>query len=124
MPEHEGRGADRRSAWTDPHFWMPIIINAVASLIAIVTIVNNTHSDIVSLKEKIAELRGQVSTLQSLATTTTEQKGKMEALTDRVVKLENFKDTQEQAYNFNFTTRLAGAEARLGISQSSKKRGD
>lgn len=118
MPSEHERGSDRRSAWTDPHFWMPIIINVVASLIAIVTIVNNTHSDVVSLKEKIAELRGQVTTLQSLVTVTTEQKGKIEALTDRVGKLENFQSTQEQAYNFNFTTRLARAEEHLGIRPS------
>lgn len=103
---------------------MPIIINAVASLVAIVTIVNNTHSDIVGLKEKIAELRGQVTTLQSLATITTEQKGDIKALNDRVGKLEGFQATQEQAYNFNFTTRLARVEAKAGIQQSTKKEGD
>jgi|GEM_PF-3055905 len=118
MAEHETphRGGDRRSAWTDPHFWMPLVIQAIISLVAIVTIVANTRSDVSSLKETIAELRGQVTALQSLVTITTEQKGKMEALEGRVTKLENFQETQEKAYNINFTTRLARVEARQGVS--------
>jgi len=116
MTEHEGRGADRRSAWTDPHFWMPLVIQAVISLIAIVTIVNKTGNDITILKEKVDELKGQVTTLQTLATSTIETKGDIKALTDRVGKLENAQETQEKAYNINFTTRLARVEARQGIS--------
>lgn len=116
------RGGDRRSAWTDPHFWMPLIIQAVISLIAIVTIINQTGADIRVLKEKVDELKGQVTTLQSLASATIETKGRIEALTDRVVKLENFKDTQELAYNFNFTTRLAHAESKLGIPTPETKK--
>lgn len=119
----EERGGDRRSAWTDPHFWMPLIIQAVISLIAIVTIINKTGADITVLKEKVDELRGQVTTLQSLATASVEAKGKVEALTERVGKLETFQSTQELAYNFSFTTRLARAEEHLGIPPP-KKQGD
>lgn len=118
------RGGDRRSAWTDPHFWVPIVIQAIISFAAIVTIVANTRSDLVSLKSKIDELKGQVATLQSLATVTTEQKGDIKALDARVGKLENFESTQTQAYNYNFTTRLAGVEAKVGIQRGAKKEGD
>lgn len=126
MSDREGRGGDRRSAWTDPHFWIPICIQALISFAAIVTIVANTRSDITSLKETIAELRGQVTMLQSLVTVTTEQKGDLKALDARVGKLESFESTQTQAYNYNFTTRLAGVEAKVGIQRgsSSKKEGD
>lgn len=122
IADFEQRVRDRRSAWTDPHFWVPIAIQALISFAAIVTIVTNTRSDIISVKEKIAELRGQVTTLQSLVTITTEQKGKLDAIEERLKKMENFRDTQEQAYNFNFTTRLAKVEARSGIT--SKKDGE
>lgn len=126
MTDREGRGADRRSAWTDPHFWIPIGIQALISFAAIVTIVANTRSDITGLKETIAELRGQVTMLQSLVTVTTEQKSDLKALDARVGKLENFESTQTQAYNYNFTTRLAGVEAEVGIQRTSggKKEGD
>ncbi len=122
MTEHETtRGRDRRSAWTDPHFWVSIFIQALIGLVAATTMVVTTRRDISDLSKEIAELHGQVTTLQALVTITTEQKGKMEALTERVTKLESFQGTQEQAYNFNFTTRLAKVEARTGISTPSEK---
>jgi hypothetical protein len=124
MTEREGRGADRRSAWTDPHFWVPIAIQALISFAAIVTIIANTRSDITTLTRTIDELKGQVSTLQSLATVTTEQRGDIKALDARVGKLENFESTQTQAYNFNFSTRLAGVEAKVGVRRADKKEGD
>lgn len=124
MSEQSGRGGDRRSAWTDPHFWIPIAIQALISFAAIVTIVANTRSDIVSLKSTIDELKGQVTTLQSFATASIEQKGDIKALDARVGRLEGFQTTQTEAYNFNFSTRLARVEAKAGIQQSAKKEGD
>lgn len=115
MTEREGRGPDGRSAWTDPHFWMPLIIQAVISLIAIVTIVNKTGNDIDNLKGKVDELKGQVTTLQSLAVSTIETKGDIKAIKDRVDKLEIFQSAQTLTFNFNFSTRLAKVEARSGI---------
>jgi Tfp pilus assembly protein PilO len=111
------RGTDRRSAWTDPRFVVPIVIQFFMMLVAVVTMAVTMRLTVSGLAEKIAELKGQVTTLQSLVTTTTEQKGKIEAITDRVSKLENFQETQTKAYNFNFTTRLAAVEARAGIKQ-------
>lgn len=118
----ERRGGDRRSAWSDPHFWVPIIIQAVMALVTLTTIVVTTRLSISGINEKIAELRGQVTTLQNLVQVTTEQKGDIQAIKDRVGKLENFESTQREAYNLNFTTRLARVEASAGIPPAELKK--
>lgn len=55
------------------------------------------------------------STRDLILTTQTKQTAEIAALTERVDKSEKMLATQ-QAYNFNFTTRLANTEARVGIS--------
>lgn len=113
------RGADRRSAWNDPRFVVPLLMSffmaVISTVVSVTIIVNSQRSDISNVKEQIAELRGQVVALQSLATTTTEQKGQISAVLDRMAKLENAVNIQQASYNFNFTSRLVAVEVRAGI---------
>jgi hypothetical protein len=58
------------------------------------------------------------STRDLILTTQTKQTADIAALTERMSKVENAMSTQQQAYNFNFTTRLAAIEAKTGIKSS------
>lgn len=103
---------ERMPSWLTP----PFILTLVVQLVTVVTIVVSTRADAANTREKVAELKGQVTTLQSLVQVTTEQRGDIKALNDRMAKAENAIETQTKAYNFNFSTRLAVVEAKSGIN--------
>lgn len=123
MPDDRRGNEDRRTAaWITPQMVLTILIQVVTTIAVISAGVANVKSDISSTKERIAELRGQVTTLQSLVQVTTEQKAKIESMDKRLEKVENGLETQTKAYNFNFTTRLSRVEAKTGIPPA--KEGD
>lgn len=72
-----------------------------------------------SMDDFKAEVRDKLKSTGADATTATsdakELKGKLDAMGDRVKRVEDSQTTQDKAYNMNFTTRLARIEARLGI---------
>jgi septal ring factor EnvC (AmiA/AmiB activator) len=70
-----------------------------------------TQSSIESLQEEVKGVYIANSTVQ----------GEVKALGERVSKAENALSVQQQAYNFNFTSRLAAVEARLGLKPSTSK---
>lgn len=121
LEENEDRRSgpnDRREIpqWLTP----PFLLQLIVQFVAVVAIIVSTRADAANSREKIAELRGQVTSLQSLVQVTTEQKGDITALKDRMTKAENAIDTQIKAYNYDFTTRLARIEAKNGILTKEK----
>jgi hypothetical protein len=115
------RGADRRSAWSDPRFFVPLLSQLVATIVSVTIIITVARSDISNVKEKIAELRGQVSALESLTKTTIEQKDRLDAIDARLKKVEDAVTVQQAAYNFNFTSRLVAVEVRAGIRPQNRQ---
>lgn len=109
------RGPDRRSAWSDPRFFVPLLVQFVSTILAVAVIIIAARSDMASLRERVAEIRGQVTALESLTKTTIEQKDRLDAIDERLKKVENAVTVQQAAYNFNFTSRLVAVEVRAGI---------
>jgi hypothetical protein len=99
------------SAWNDPRFWLSvlgIILTIVLTLLAYIT-------------NQLAAINAyQKSTNDAVLIVTTKQAADNKSIEERVSKLENAVTTQQQAYNFNFTTRLAVVEAKAGV----KPKGD
>lgn len=106
----EGIGVpDRReSAWADPKTWIGVCTVLLTLVLAVISYAAK-------------ELTLISSDIRTLVVSAAEQRRDLHAMDARVTALENFKDTQEKAYNFNFTTRLAGAEADIRALQSEKK---
>lgn len=92
-----------------------MVAQFIATVVSITVIVTVARSDISSLRERIAEIRGQVTALEQLTKTTIEQKDRLDAIDERLKKVENAVTVQQAAYNFNFTSRLVAVEVRAGI---------
>lgn len=118
------RGADRRSAWNDPRFFAPMLFTLLSTVVSITVIISSGRSEIANVREQISELRGQVAALQSLASTTTQQKTEIEEMKQEIAELKTQMTTQQQAYNFNFSTRLATVEAKCGIKGPTGEKGN
>lgn len=109
-------GTDRRShsGWSDPKTWVSIVAVLLSIVIALSGYLAATLS---TIKDNV----------QTIVVSTAKQEEKMKAVEDRVKKLEDFESTQREAYNFNFTTRLAVVEAKTGVKpngSSNAKNGD
>lgn len=115
---HERRsGQDRRqpSAWANPMLYvgiMGLIITIGMGILGYIA------AQLQSIQATVAGTRDTVLTV------TARQAEELNSLRDRVAKLENFQSTQTQAYNFNFTTRLAVVEAKAGVKPPNKNSED
>lgn len=99
--------ADRReSAWSDPRLWVSVGAVALTIVLAVLGYIAALLSSISASVQ---------TTRDAVIVVTTRQEKDSEALRERLVKVEAAVSTQEKAYNFNFTTRLAKVEAVLGI---------
>lgn len=105
--------ADRRdSVWNDPRLWVSI---CGVLLTLVLFTVGFVAAQLSSIKDSVQSSRDAITVV------TTRQATENEALRDRVSKLENFMTIQQQAYNYNVTTRLAVVEAKNGIKPPSKE---
>jgi len=98
----------KTTAWSDPRFWLSVlgvILTIVLTLLAYIT-------------NQLAAINAyQKSTNDAVLIVTTKQAADNKSMEERVSKLENAMTAQLQAYNFNFTTRLAVVEAKAGVKQ-------
>jgi hypothetical protein len=98
----------RESAWRDPRTWLAF----AALLIAVgTTLLGFIASQLTAINQSVK------TTHDIVLTVTTRQAAEIKALEERLAKAESAIDTQNKAYNFNFTTRLAGVEAALKLKQ-------
>jgi hypothetical protein len=105
------RESDAKSAWNDPRFWLSVLSFMMIIVLALLGYISS----------QLAAVNAYVkATNDAVLIVTTKQAADAKSIEDRVSKLENAVTTQQQAYNFNFTTRLANVEARAGIKPASK----
>lgn len=102
----------RESAWQDPRTWVSIL--GVMLMLLLTTL-----GYIVSVLTSINTSVQQTGTAVTIVTTKQEMDSK--SFSDRIVKLENAVTTQQQAYNYNMTTRLANVEAKLSVKSTPKE---
>lgn len=95
----------RSSAWSDPRTWVSIC----AVLLTVV---------LFALGTAIKELSDLHADVRTILVSQARDDGRLNAYEERIKVLENFKETQEKAYNFTFTTRLAGAESDIRSLQN------
>jgi hypothetical protein len=116
--EHEERrsGSDRRSEsalrapspWVDPRLWL----TAMGLLLTVaLAVLGYIAAQLQSINTSVQATRDMVLQV------TSRQTAEIAAMEDRIKNLESAMVTQTQAYNFNFTTRLAAVEAKAGIKQ-------
>ncbi len=98
---HETRREADRSLWGDPKLWLGVIVLVVGILSSLVGYM-------------ISQLATLNSTQTALLVSITEQKGKVDALTERIDRMQNQVDTIEKAYQYNVGNRLAYLEAKTG----------
>lgn len=99
---------ENRSPWNDPRTWVGICALMLTILSALLGFIST----------QLAQINASIkSTNDAVLIVTTKQTGDNKSLEDRVAKLENAVTTQQQAYNFNFASRLAGVEAALKLNQ-------
>lgn len=100
-----------RTAWNDPRFWLSVLSFMMIIVLALLGYISS----------QLAAVNAYVkATNDAVLIVTTKQAADAKSIEDRVSKLENAVTVQQQAYNFNFTGRLAVVEARAGL----KPRGD
>lgn len=110
--EADRRHSDNASAWRDPRTWLAF----AAILVAIGTTLLGY------IASQLSTINASVKVTHDIVLReTTRQAAEIKALEERLAKAENAIDTQNKAYNFNFTTRLAGVEAALRIKQKSNQ---
>ena len=98
---HDTRREADRSLWGDPKLWLGVIVLVVGILSSLVGYM-------------ISQLSTLNSTQTALLVSITEQKGKVDALTERIDRMQSQVDTIEKAYQYNVGNRLSYLEAKTG----------
>ena len=115
MPDRRGRD----SPWSDPILWVTVCGILLTIFIAILSFI---WAQLASINAALEGARTeQRLTRDAVLVVTTRQEADSRSIDDRVKKLENAMDTQSKAYNFNFTTRLAAIEAKIGFKQQQEE---
>lgn len=116
MPDRREGEPDRRErngAWSDPRLWVSI---CGLLLVIVMALLGYISAQLRDINKSVAETNAQLqSTRDAMLVATTQQGGEIKSIERRLTTAENQIETQRAAYNFNFTTRLAQIEARLGI---------
>lgn len=118
--EAEHAVPDRRSSdWREPKFWVAVGSLCVVLIGGFWTIASREGEksrQLAEMNQSLAAISADVRNTRDLVlTNTTKTTADMAAMSERVGKLETAMTAQQQAYNFNFTSRLAAVEARVGI---------
>ncbi len=107
-----GRRESDHSPWRDPKLWVSVLGVVLVIVLALLGYIST----------QLAQINASVkSTNDAVLIVTTKQASEQKSLEDRVAKLESAITTQQQAYNFNFTSRLAGVEAALKMNRQDTK---
>lgn len=103
------RESDRQqSPWNDPRLWVAVCGIMLTIVLALLGFISS----------QLAQINASVkATNDAVLIVTTKQEADNKSIEDRVKKLEDAVTTQQQAYNYNFTTRLAGVEAAVKINR-------
>jgi hypothetical protein len=105
------RAAARDNPWNKPALWLGVLGVLLTIVMAIMGFIASQLASISTIVQ---------STRDAVIVVTTRQERDNVALDQRVQKLETAVETQQKAYNFNFTSRLATAEAQLGLQPQPK----
>jgi hypothetical protein len=106
--------ADRReSVWNDPKLWVSVCGLLLTLVLTAFTFLNSKLSSIDSSLQSTRDLVLVVQTRQESERATAD--AKTAAIIERLSKVETAVDTQQRAYNFHFSNRLAAVEAKNGI---------
>lgn len=107
------------SPWVDPRLWASVLGLFLTIVMGLLSYIS---SQLASVNADVKAMNAYVkATNDAVLVVTTKQAADDEALRERVAKLESAVATQQQAYNFNFTTRLAVVESRAGIKPPAEK---
>jgi BMFP domain-containing protein YqiC len=111
--EEDHNRSHESSKWANPSLWV-----SVCGLLLTITLATFGFiaSKLSTIDASIQSTRDEVqSTRTAVVAVTTRQERDNGALEARIENLENAINVQQNAFNFNFTTRLATAEAKVGI---------
>lgn len=109
----------RESVWSDPRLWVSVCSILLTLVLALVTFLVAKLSAFDTSLQSTRDLVLIVQTRQDAERAASTAKD--QALEARLARVESMLATQQQAYNFNFSTRLAGVEAKLGIKHPDKE---